>query len=301
MRKHGFRMFLILALFLFSGSALAGYDKPTAKGSLDNVPRSGMLSNGVDTVPFLRSCLCPDIAITPLFRSGGLGYVHTVEFAESVYAVASGASRYSPEDLPREWMATANSWWTHVAVKENATIHMSPATETLRRTGEANLPDGSLHEIRLLSPTGQEIDLEQAGLTGESCSPSLLFRASLEYRWRTGNPDAKLVYPHKVRTATRSLEDSIHAKMRMAQRFAERGDKITDLIAMAEQMGAATCQPKELALAKSELARARQVVTDIHIDLRETEASFAKAEMSAGSILSVQRYASSRGMMCYSR
>jgi hypothetical protein len=301
MRNHFFRMFLILALFLFTGSALAGYDEPMLESSGNNVPRNGMLSNGVDTVHFLRSCLCPDIAITPPFRSAGLDYVHSVEFAESVYAVASGTSRYSPEVLPAEWMATAYSWWTHVAVKEIATIKIFSATETLRSTGKAGPTIAGLHEIRLMSPTGRGIDLEQAGLTGESCHPSLLFRASLEYRWRTGNPDAKLLYPHKVRMATRSLEDSIRAKMQVAKRFAERADRITDMISMAEQKGAATCQPRELALAKSELARARHLVTDIHHDIQETESSFAKAEVSAGSILSMQRFASSRGFMCYSR
>jgi hypothetical protein len=198
-------------------------------------------------------------------------------------------------------MATAYSWWTHVAVKENATIHISSTTDPLRPTGEADLPTAGLHEVRLLSPTGQGIDLDQAALTAESCHPLLLFRASLEYRWRTGNPDAKLVYPHKVRTATRSLGDSIQAKMEMAKRFADRADKITDMIAMAEQMGAETCQPKELARAKSELARAHQLVTDIHHDIRETESVFVKAELSAGSILSAQRFASTRGLICYSR
>jgi hypothetical protein len=301
MRNHGFRIFLILALFLFTGPALAEYDKPTPESSSTNVQRSGTLSNGVDTVLFLRSCLCPDIAITPSFRSGGLGYVHSVEFAESVYAVASGTSRYSPEVLPPEWMATAYSWWTHVAAKEIASISISSQTETLRPTKEADPANARPHDILLMSSTGQGIDMEKTGLTGESCHPLLLFRASLEYRWRTGNPDVNLVYPHKVRIATHTLGDSIRTKLQMAKRFAERADKITNMITTAEQMGAATCQPKELDLAKSELSRARRLFTDIHHDIRETEASFVKAEVSAGSILSMQRFASSRGFVCYSR
>ncbi|MGB6409728.1 MAG: hypothetical protein WBF16_00850, partial [Candidatus Deferrimicrobiaceae bacterium] len=59
--------------------------------------------------------------------------------------------------------------------------------------------------------------------------------------------------------------------------------------------GAETCQQKELALAKYELSRARELVTDIHIDTQETEASFAKAELSAGSILRMHRFASIQG------
>ena len=289
MRKTGFRMFSILALVLFTGTALAGNYKTAPERAGNNVPQNGTLSNGVNSV------LCPDIAIMPPLRSGELGYVHSVEFADSVYAVASGTSKYSPEALPPEWMATASAWWKHVKVKETATIHISPATEPLRSTGEAGPTSAGRHKVRLLSPTGQEIDLEQAGLTGKSCSPSLLFRASLEYRKRTGNPDAKLVYPYKVRKATHNLGDSIRVKLQMAKRFAERADKITDMIARAEQLGAATCQQKELALAKYELSRARQLVTDIHIDTEETEASFAKAELSAGNILGMHRFASIQG------
>jgi len=289
MRKTGFRMFLIVALVLFTGTALAGNYESAPERSGNNVPQSETLSNGVGTV------LCPDIAIMPTFRSGELGYVHSVEFADSVYAVASGTSKYSPEALPPEWMATASTWWTHVKVKETATIHISSTTETLRSTGEAGPASAGRHKIRLMTPTGQEIDLEQGGLTGESCSPSLLFRASLEYRKRTGNPDAKLVYPYKVRMAAHNLGDSIRVKLQMAERFAERADKITDMIARAEQSGAETCQQKELALAKYELSRARELVTDIHIDTQETEASFTKAELSAGSILRMHRFASIQG------
>jgi len=154
MRKYGFRMFLILALFSFTGTALAGNYVSVPESSGKNVPRSETLSNSSDTV------LCPDIAIMPTFRSGDLGYVHSVEFAESVYAVASGTSKYSPEALPPEWMATASGWWRHVKVKESATIQISPA----RSTGGEGPAIAGLHEVRLLSPTGQESDRAGRGI-----------------------------------------------------------------------------------------------------------------------------------------
>jgi len=289
MRKYGFCTFLVLALFVFTGTALAGSYTTAPERSGRYVPRGETLANGADTV------LCPDIALMPTFRSGDLGYVHSAEFADAVYAVASGTSKYSPEVLPAEWMGTASAWWRHVKVKETATIRISPPMETSRSTGGAGATTSGRHEVRLLSPAGQEIDLEQALLTGESCSPSLLFRASLEYRSRTGSHDAKLVYPYKVRKAAENLGDAIRVKLEMAKRFAERADKITDMIARAEEFGAATCQQKELALAKYELSRARQLVADIHIDTEETEASFAKAEVSVGSILHKYQYASIQG------
>jgi hypothetical protein len=295
MRNTGFRTFLILTLFVFTGTALAGNYATATQSSVKNVPRSDTLSNDVKTV------LCPDIAIMPEFRSGGLDYVHSVEFADAVYAVASGTSKYSPEAVPPEWMATASRWWRHVVVKETATISIPRATNTLRSIGEAGSTTAGLHEIRLLSPTGEGIDLEQAGLTGESCSPSLLFRASLEYRNRTGHSDAKLVYPYKVRTAAQGLGDSIRVKLEMAKKFANRANKITEMIARAEKMGAANCQQEELAMAKYELSHTRRLLADIHTDTQETEASLTKVELAAGSILRMHRLASSRGgeSMCY--
>jgi len=53
---------------------------------------------------------CPDLVSTEVFQSKGLGYVHTREFAEAVRAVAVGASRYSPKEIPASWRKDAESW-----------------------------------------------------------------------------------------------------------------------------------------------------------------------------------------------
>lgn len=53
---------------------------------------------------------CPDLAYTEIFQSKGLGYVHSREFAEAVRAVAVGASKYSPEEIPAFWRDDAENW-----------------------------------------------------------------------------------------------------------------------------------------------------------------------------------------------
>jgi hypothetical protein len=53
---------------------------------------------------------CPDLAYTEIFQSKGLGYVHSREFAEAVRAVALGASKYSPEEIPASWRDDAENW-----------------------------------------------------------------------------------------------------------------------------------------------------------------------------------------------
>jgi hypothetical protein len=53
---------------------------------------------------------CPGLAYTEIFRSKGLGYVHSREFAEAVRAVAVGASEYSPKEIPASWRDDAENW-----------------------------------------------------------------------------------------------------------------------------------------------------------------------------------------------
>ena len=53
---------------------------------------------------------CTDLAHTEVFQSMGLGYVQSREFAEAVRAVAIGASRYSPREIPASWRKDAESW-----------------------------------------------------------------------------------------------------------------------------------------------------------------------------------------------
>ena len=63
---------------------------------------------GRDTPPPANGC--PALASTELFQSKGLGYVHSREFADAVRAVAVGASRYSPRELPASWREDAENW-----------------------------------------------------------------------------------------------------------------------------------------------------------------------------------------------
>jgi len=137
--------------------------------------RGGYLPPSIEEKGYLVALACPDIASTELFGSEGLEYVHTVEFAEAVFAVATGKSRFSPREVPAEWRTTAYAWGAHVAASDTM-----PA---LPGAGPAPVP------LSLLERSS-------------ACSPFLLFRASLEYRSVSGHDDAPLVYPHKVRAAT---------------------------------------------------------------------------------------------------
>ena len=136
----------------------------------------------------------------------------------------------------------------------------------------------------LLSPSGAPLDPKQIGLEERSCNSDLLFRASLEYRFRKGQEDAPLLYPHLVKKAASGIEKKIMAKMDSAARSAKRADDIAVRIAQAEKTGAADCQPQELARAKAELAVALGGIADLNIDAGLTEIVLARAERASSEL-----------------
>ncbi len=299
MRHFGRFLLIVLALCSLPGSAISeNGNRPPDKAGRNEENRWKPLDDA-GREQFLLAGFCPYIAYRKPFRSGELAYVRTLEFADSLYSVANGTSNYSPGEIPPGWMSIAYNWWTHVAMEEGPRIRISPVADLPHRAGGEDRTERGPYGIAVVSPTGQVIDPEQIGRNGESCSTSLLFRASLEYRARSGRPEMKLVYPHQVRMAIDRLDESIRAKVGMARILAGRGDAISAKIASAERMGAGTCQPQKLSLAREELDRARHLALDIRYDPMETDESFTMAEATAEGILAIQKIASSRGLICY--
>lgn len=255
-------------------------------------------SRGEDIVHASLASLCPDIADTKPFREAGLAYVHTVEFARSVFSVANGTSKYSPRTIPAGWKSAAYGWWTHVATGAKAGIRYLPVeagseSATLRTAGAPAAVRPSIQ-----TTIGRPIDWEKESLADTSCDPSLLFRASLDYRETTGREGLPLAYPYRVRLAADTLGRSISAKYEAANRLAAWSDAIHRRIEDAERMGAAICQPKELARVRAEWEEAVHAATAIERTLEEAEAAFARAEESSTELFAQRQYASSRGIPC---
>jgi hypothetical protein len=271
MKKTGITLGLMLVFAVPVGGALA----------------SGGTGNGSAIRPAGFS-LCPTIAETAQVRNKGIDYIRTREFAEAVSAVANGTSSFAPTKVPAEWRGAANLWMETVTSSEKPRIAVMP--------GVAG-PD--TFQVVLLSPSGAPVDPTRVGLEERSCNSNLLFRASLEYRFRQGQEDAPLLYPHLVRNAASGIEKRIVAKMESAARSTKRADDIAARILEAEQTGAGECQPQELARAKAELAVARVGITDLDFDPGATEAVFARAEPLSGNLLAARRYAAIRGIRCF--
>jgi hypothetical protein len=251
-------------------------------------------SSGSEKGRSLRPFGCPDIAYTDLFRSKNLEYIHSQEFVDALYAVAKGDSHFSPYGPPPEWMDTAYHWGMHVLAHRMESF-VPPAP------GALDFPDGKRPERASLSSENgvfsrmrSVLAWERFRIEEESCSPFLVYRASLEYRSRPGNEEAGSVFPYYVRIGMGDLGEWI-------ERFTVRAYRIEKKIARAERMGAIQCSPTALANARSELARARRQVDGSDYDIVEIEGAFDKADKAVTDLIRNRQLASYKRFVCFSR
>jgi len=255
------RAALVLCLLTsMAGNAFSLGDLPGSVGIVeDRVGSDLFLGLGQDLSS--PACGCPDLAYTEPFKAKGLGYVGTREFAEAVHAVASGNSRYSPREIPPGWQAASAHWRRYLAA------HPYGAVEPAH-------PRAFMTWVDAKPFFGKE-----------ACTPALLYLASLEYRSMPGHQGVTPAFPRLVRAAAFDLGIQVVDKSRMAGIYAKRIAVMGVKIAEAERMGAEESAPRELARAKYELDRARMDATGVRSGIQETEASFARAEHTADTLL----------------
>lgn len=256
------------------------------------VPVGGALaSGGTENGPAIGPAgfsLCPAIAETAQVRNKGIDYLRTREFAEAVSAVANGTTGYAPTKAPGEWWKDAAAdWKTSVAIDGKPWIAVASEGD-----------DPGVQRAFLVSPNGIPMEPIWFGMD-RSCDPRMLFRASIEYRFRIGQEDLPLLYPHVVRQAVYEIGETVMVKLDMAARSAKRADEIATLIREAEEAGAGECQPQELSRAKAELAVARNYgITELDFDSGMTETMLSRAETVSGNLLTARRYAANHGIRC---
>lgn len=196
-------------------------------------------------------------------------------------AVANGTTGYAPTKVPGEWWKDAAAdWKTSVAMEGKPWIAV---------VTEGDGP--GVQRAFLVSPNGIPMEPIMFGMD-RSCDPRMLYRASIEYRFRMGQEDLPLLYPHVVRQAVSEVGITVMAKLDMAGRSAKRADDIAARILVAEKAGAGECQPQELSRAKAELAVARNYgITELDFDPGVTEMALARAETRSGNLLAERLYA----------
>lgn len=260
----------LLLFVLWTGTGYSLEYSPPPALSADG--HAGDRYGSIDKADSRPSLSCADVAYTDIFRARRLEYVHSPEFAEAVRFVVSGASRYSPAEIPAAWTTIATEWSRHLGShREGAAGPAVSAEFTDDRAG-----DGGLHLLR----------------EGESLAPALVYLASMEYRSRRGHEDVTPVFPWVLRQAYADLDNRVAAKRQSAKGFSKRAAAIAAKISDAERKGAGDDAPDLVTRAKSALDCACRDAMGFHASVRETEAAFDSAERAAEAISARDRYRS---------
>lgn len=219
------------------------------------------------------SAQCPDIARAGVLAAEQAEYLRSGEFAVSLESVASGTSPYAPAVVPPEWKAAAHAWKEHAAAR---------SVNRVAAAGEDPAGGATVSGIPGTDPV--------EGI----CFSSLIYRAFLDYRAKTDQPDLMPVYPYQVRKASAELSARF-------ERVAQRARSIGSTIREAERMGARECSPSELSIAWAELELAGHRAAESGYDIGKAEAAFANAEKAAANLLVRRQLAAGQQFVCYSR
>jgi hypothetical protein len=244
--------------------------------------------NGTPFTPFFRPFIGPDIAHTELFRSKGLSYVHSREFAESVCAVASGTSPFSPDPVPPRWITVAATWKMFLVnhdceEKSPPSDTKDPRTPTGGKQADADI---RLKEVSPF-PHGVPSGWERIPGEDEGNIPTLLFRASLDYKAKTGRERTNPVLPRYVRMAALHIRTLLVDQWRKYRDFDIRGMEIAAKIIRAEKLGVFLHAPREVTLAKRELYRAHYVAAEGYYSILDTDLAFAAADDAAENLVAL--------------
>jgi hypothetical protein len=197
----------VLALTLAApAQALAWGNAPTHFGILYDLvkPVSPALPPAViaNSQAFIQAAAAPDLAWTPLFKTMGLTYVHSPEFAGSLLYVAKKSQN-------GKWLAMAYAWGAHLAA--DAVGHHSQANN------DGYIPEAeplhSLVEVAVDTvvfytfspPVG-----DSWAQVNVSFDANLLYQASIHYYRHVKR--VPLVWPWVASQALNGLKNSINAE-----------------------------------------------------------------------------------------
>lgn len=205
--------FLALAfVILMPRTALPWGNGPThfsGGNDLANGVYKGILPTSDNPNLFIRANACPDLAWTQTFKTAGLGYVHTPEFAEALYDVAQS---YPWKSWKPNWRTIARAYGAHIAA--DGWVHST----FLANVGE---PIHSLVEISVdtliyyngtpINPSTPPLVWENINVGYDACDPYLFILASRRYRERTGQAVPTIQWGHML-VAVPGLASSIAAE-----------------------------------------------------------------------------------------
>ena len=197
-------VFAFLFTFGLAGSAGAWGNAPTHVSMAQDL--TGALPDGVDEELFLCAAVAADLGKTRLFQATNRGYVHSMEFAQSLLKVAGTNST---------WRATALAWAVHMKVDDYGHLNCIPPEDPAHAIWELHVDVIFYHERRPGDPDWEAVN---DGLGPECCDPKLIFLASQHYRQHY-DAAVPLVWPHLVMLGLKNLKATIAAEYDYHRKF----------------------------------------------------------------------------------
>jgi hypothetical protein len=195
MRKYLITFIALVVVVSLPGTALPWGSLTHIQGGDD---LAASLPGQSDVNVFILATAGPDIAWTPLFERSDRTYIHSLEFAECLFEVASSKPQYP------DWLDIAYGWGVHQAFDGVAHSSFVPENPLLHSLVELAVDtviyyEGSPSDVKPLS---------SYHLGWDSCNPWLISAASRLYR-EEYDPEAKLVRPWMVMKALATLNTEI--------------------------------------------------------------------------------------------
>src|SRR4030042_4149738 len=148
----------------------------------NNSGYTGILPASDNRQLFIRANACPDLAWTQTFKTAGLGYVHTPEFAEDLYKVAQRWSPWKPN-----WRTIARAYGAHIAADGWVHSHLLlNVVEPIHSLVEVSIDTIIYYKGTPIDPPTPPLVWENINVGYDACDPYLFILASREYRKSAG-------------------------------------------------------------------------------------------------------------------
>lgn len=150
----------------------------------NNSGYTGILPANDNPNLFIRANACPDLAWTQTFKTAGLGYVHTPDFAEALYDVAQS---YPWKSWKPKWGTIARAYGAHIAA--DGLVHstlLANVGELIHSLVEVSIDTLIFYNGTPLVPSTPPLVWENINVGYDACDPYLFILASRRYRERTG-------------------------------------------------------------------------------------------------------------------
>jgi len=206
-------LFLALAfVILMPRTVLPWGNAPThfsIGNDLANGFYKGILPTSDNPNLFIRANACPDLAWTQTFKTAGLGYVHTPDFAEALYDVALSSPWKSWKP---NWRTIARAYGAHIAADGWVHFHLLlNVVEPIHSLVEISIDTISYFNGTPIVPSTPPLVWENINVGYDACDPYLFILASRRYREITGQAVPTIQWGHML-VAVPGLASSIAAE-----------------------------------------------------------------------------------------